>query len=76
MLDWMSGPNRLENLVWVNGLGEVVWRAELPSKDPVDFYTAVTLGATRDLVAWSWSGFKVILEGETGAIRVRGERSR
>jgi outer membrane protein assembly factor BamB len=63
-----TGANRIQNLVFVDGDGEVRWRAKLPSNVAVDSYVAVTLDGSAQLLASTWSGHQVILDGDTGEI--------
>jgi|GEM_PF-6796463 len=53
------------NLQRVDGNGTVLWTAQLPSS--TDVFSDVDF---RDdsLVAWSWDGYRVTLDTETGSI--------
>jgi len=63
-----GSPKVFENLVRCRPDGSIVWRAELPEPRGGEAYVHVSwCGA--EIAANSWSGFKVILDPETGKIR-------
>lgn len=54
-----------ENLLCVNSAAHLIWRAELPQTH--DAYVRAEWCADK-LRAWSWSGYKVQLDADTGRI--------
>ncbi|MEV7692173.1 hypothetical protein AB0N73_02460 [Microbacterium sp. NPDC089189] len=64
----VGAGGRKHNLALVDGLGEVVWRAELPPGQQVESYATVTLDGSDELFASTWSGFLVALDWRTGKI--------
>jgi len=67
LLDALSGTGRHRNIVRVADDGSVVWRAELPPGSQPDAYVAVSVSDT-EISASSWSGYRVVLDAETGQI--------
>lgn len=67
LLEAPSGTGRHRNIVCVADDGSVVWRAELPPGSQPDAYVAVSVGDT-EISASSWSGYRVVLDAETGRI--------
>jgi len=58
-------PNRLENLVRIDGDGAIRWRARLPENSGPDCFVAI--GRMGDmLVATTWTGYRVELNPDNG----------
>jgi hypothetical protein len=63
--DTRLGPGDFKNLVGLRRTGEVVWVADLPSRDDTYVFLRSEDGTLR---ANSWSGYFVALDAATGAI--------
>src|SRR5581483_6558759 len=63
---WAERQHGFQNLLRVRADGSIRWRAELP--DPTDDAYVGFEWDGRDLVAGSWSGFRVVLDPATGHI--------
>ena len=64
-------PNRsFANLIRLRPDGSIAWKAQLPDTSGPDAYTSFSLDPSG-LHAFSWSGFYVTLDLETGAITSR-----
>ena len=60
----VSGQFR--NLVAVTNTGEEIWRAELPTNQSADVYTAISSRAP--LQAFTWSSFQCRIDEATGRL--------
>jgi len=67
LLNAPSGAGRVRNLLRVDRAGNVIWRAELPDREPTDSFTAFEI---RDgaVSASTWSGHRVLIEMSSGRI--------
>lgn len=67
LCDYMAGPpGPFQNLICVDSLGRVVWRAELPTSSNTEAY--VNIDTTMRISANSWSGHCVTLDRSSGKI--------
>ncbi len=57
-----------ENLLCVEGPGREIWRAALPDRSGPDCWVSARLDGDR-VTASSWSGWRVVLDVESGAVR-------
>lgn len=66
--DLRPRPVLYQNVLRVGPRGEVRWRAALPTPqdDAADFYVSIHLEGRR-AGATSWSGYRVVLDRDTGA---------
>jgi outer membrane protein assembly factor BamB len=68
LLDWMSGPPQaFQNVVRLRPDGTIVWRAELPPRNPRP-YAAVGWKGGR-LWGTTWGSYLCDLDQETGRLR-------
>jgi hypothetical protein len=68
VFDWGSAKSSLlENLVLFDLAGNILWKAQLPSKSGPDCYTQVILDGDN-IRAYAWSGYSILLDRETGKI--------
>jgi hypothetical protein len=67
LLDYMGGPKNFRNVLRVARSGDIVWRAELPDRSGPEAYVSLELGSDG-LVGYSWSGYSVVLEVDSGRI--------
>src|SRR5207244_1323911 len=73
LLDPDRGPKNepFQNLARLHPDGSEVWRAQLPQLEPpnrFDSYVAAQWDQEGRLVANTWSGFRAILDPETGVV--------
>lgn len=71
LLEPPSGASHVRNLVKVNADAEVLWRGELPGDGPSDCFVGFSAADDGDVVASTWSGYRVLLSGDTGVLLVR-----
>ena len=68
LLDYIAGPKTFANLLLVRIEGTIAWQAPPPDQSSNDAF--VELGWDGDdLVANSWSGYRVSFDSATGAIK-------
>jgi hypothetical protein len=60
-----SPPDDRANLVAIDSLGRLLWKAELPTRSSTDGFTSVDL-TENGVSAFSWSGHRVVIDPETG----------
>jgi hypothetical protein len=65
LLDYMSGPKNFANLLRIDWHGTVRWRAEPPDPSGPDSYVELRWEG-GELVANSWSGYRVHVDLNTG----------
>jgi len=65
-----AGWTRERNLVRVDEHGDVMWRAELPAGTGADCFVDLRSidAPAGEVTATTWSGYVVILSGETGRL--------
>lgn len=68
LLELPGGWRSVRNLVRVGADGRVLWRGELPRGASADCFVEFEVEATGDLVASTWSGYRVRLDPDTGAL--------
>lgn len=71
LLEAPPGTTSVENLVKVDAEANVVWRGELPAGTPGDCFVGFEVEATGNVFASTWSGYRVVLSGETGRLLER-----
>ncbi|HEX9049424.1 MAG TPA: hypothetical protein VF841_02720 [Anaeromyxobacter sp.] len=57
-----------ENLIRVDGSGREIWRARPPDRSGPDCWVSAHVDGDR-VTASSWSGWRVVLDAESGALR-------
>jgi len=67
LLDYMSGPKNFANLVLVRSDGTTVWHAAPPDTSGEDAFVEFRWKG-NELVANSWSGYRVQIDPNTGTI--------
>jgi outer membrane protein assembly factor BamB len=68
LLDYSSMPTGpAQNLICIGENGEVLWRSPLPTESPTDAFTAVRFVDDR-IIANSWSGFRSVVDPQTGEL--------
>jgi hypothetical protein len=65
--DSFGAPKHFQNLSRCSASGETVWVAELPTRSDNDAYTNAEIQGEQ-VVAWSWSCYRVELNLHSGAI--------
>lgn len=68
LLDYMTVHGAYSNLIRVAHDGTVRWRAELPTSISPESYVNATVTDEGQLLAWSWSGNRVVIDTESGRI--------
>jgi hypothetical protein len=68
LYDWMEVADG-RNLVRLDSDEAVVWQAQPPVMDTKEFFTRVEWEG-RDLIAQTWSGFRVSVDPDTGAVTI------
>jgi len=66
LLDPPRGTGRVPNLVRVAATGSVIWRGELPDTSATDSFVSLELDVEGDVIAGTWSGYRVRLDPDTG----------
>lgn len=66
-----GGPKTQQNLIRVDGSGSVVWRADPPDANAGDSWVSVEHMSGGNLMANSWSGWRVRLDPETGVVAAK-----
>ncbi len=61
-----SPPDDRSNLVAIDSLGRVRWRAKVPTESSTDAFTSVDL-IEGEISAFSWSSHRVLIDPDTGA---------
>ncbi len=64
----LGRPGQFENLRAYDAEGAEVWRASLPSSTSSDCFVALTGGGPFTVGTSSFSGYRLILDVETGAV--------
>lgn len=67
LLNYWGNGSRFQNLLRINSVGSIVWRAILPSDVGADAYVTAKW-QSEELLAWSWSGFMATIDISTGKI--------
>jgi len=65
--DGLLRPKHFQNLSRCSASGKSLWTAELPTRSDSDAYVNVQVDG-KQVIAWSWSCYRVELSIETGAI--------
>lgn len=68
LLDYMAGPKNFANLLRVRADGTVAWQASPPDESGNDAFVEFRWDGD-ELVANSWSGFRLRLDPATGVVR-------
>lgn len=66
LIDWMASKQQVfQNLLCAERSGKVVWKAELVGQP--DSFVKFEISA-NGLIAWTWSGWNLRLDRDTGKI--------
>ncbi|WP_121626140.1 hypothetical protein [Salinibacterium amurskyense] len=68
LLEAPLDASTVRNLVKMNRNAEIIWRAELPHPNSADCYVSCGVDADANVVATTWSGYRVLLAGDTGIV--------
>lgn len=63
----LGRPKHFQNLSRCSTSGRIVWTAELPTRSENDAYVEAQIEGNQ-VIAWSWSCFRVKLNLESGVI--------
>ena len=63
-----GGPKTQQNLIKVDGSGLVLWRADPPDASAGDSWVSIDDTGDGNLMANSWSGWRVRIDPETGLV--------
>jgi len=68
LLEYAYHPRRpFRNLIRMRPDGSIIWHAELPQATANDAYVDIELTG-GSLLAWSWSGYRVVIDPVSGKI--------
>lgn len=67
LLDFNNNALRLKNIVRCKPDGSIAWRCQLPNSSGIDAYTSF-IWTTQGVESYSWSGFVVSLNVDSGII--------
>ncbi len=68
LLDPPAGHATVRNLVGVGSDAHVSWRAPLPTTGESDAYVSIELAEDGLIAASTWSGYRVLISPDTGAL--------
>ncbi len=67
LLDPSQESRTFQNIICIDFKGSIAWEADLPGSNAGDVYLRV-LYLDNCIIAYSWSGFKVELDSQSGDI--------
>ncbi len=65
---WLKRPGQFHNLRAYDFSGGELWRADLPTSTTNDHFVSLLGGGLHEVVAHSFSGFKLRIDVATGAV--------
>lgn len=69
LLDYMEmGDGGARDLAKFTKQGALVWIADLPKADSSDCYVSIDLTVEGAVLANTWNGYRVTIDGETGKV--------
>ncbi len=68
LLDPPAGQRPVRNLVGLASDATIRWRAELPAAGGSDAFVSIEVGQDGLIGASTWSGYRVLVSPDTGAI--------
>lgn len=68
LLDAPAGSGHVNNLIRIEGDGEISWRGELPTGSPTDCFVGFRLDPDGAVLASTWSGYQVRLSAHSGKL--------
>lgn len=69
LLDYMEmGGGRARNLAKISEVGAIIWIADLPETGSGECYLSMDLSADGIVLANTWNGYRVTLDGLTGNV--------
>lgn len=68
LVETPGGVGRSQNIICIDSDAHVVWYAQLASSGPTDSYTSIEQVCGGEISAFSWSGYRVVIDPGNGNI--------